>query len=336
MPVNKYTVVWNDVYVFVYKKYAAHIVPHCMHKADIDAHIQNKEKIGNILETALARMWCQGDCQAFWKFMELLEWEFVYYEASQTMSLAEAQGLADKKLKLARAWRPPGGSLKAEAMGEEKIEVSSASTPVAPVVDTMSVEEPFVPNWDGDEPGTFEADSTWSAGPNSEWAAAAREPTAGKTIDTDERSMMAAGLYSITVGQGATVVDQKGWAWKPRNKIDQIPIARLQQAEPIDTEVLQREQGFMLLHAKYGGPIQNLLYEMQQHRPVAAQTYAWTESAKKKLQGSCYTVPNLSAPITFIQGETQTSGDASGSRTTEASVGDEGNFHSTQEGNTLT
>ena len=76
------------------------------------------------------------------------------------MSPPEAKGLADKRLKLARSWRPPGGSQMSEAMGGERIEASSASTHVAPVVDTVSVEEPFIPNWDGDEPATVEIDST--------------------------------------------------------------------------------------------------------------------------------------------------------------------------------
>ena len=66
--------------------------------------------------------------------------------------------------------------------------------------------------------------------------------------------------------------------------------------------------------------MQNLLYEAQQNRPIAANTFGWAEGVKKKLQGDCYTLPNLSAPITLVQGETQVSGDASGSRTTEVGI----------------
>ena len=65
--------------------------------------------------------------------------------------------------------------------------------------------------------------------------------------------MMATGLYSITVGQGA-VVNDKGWGWKPKNKIHQVAVAQLCNAEPLATEVIQQEQGLKLLHASVGGP----------------------------------------------------------------------------------
>ena len=76
-------------------------------------------------------------------------------------------------LNIARAWHPPGGSRTAEAIGEQRTEAPSSSVPEAPVVDTTSVEEPFVPNWDGDEQGTAGTVPAWSSGQNSEWAAAA-------------------------------------------------------------------------------------------------------------------------------------------------------------------
>ena len=120
---KKWTVVFNGVYQFVYKKYGSHIAPYSVHKASIDNLIQNEEKIGNIMEIAFARMWCRGDDQAIWRLMELLEWEFVYYETQQ-------EAKADHALNIARAWRPLGGSRKVEASpagGNRNAEASSSA-----------------------------------------------------------------------------------------------------------------------------------------------------------------------------------------------------------------
>ena len=115
--------------------------------------------------------------------------------------------------------------------------------PVAPVVDTTSVEEPFIPDWDGDKQDQTGTVSTWSSGPNSEWAAAAaKDQDTKRTIGTDERSMVSDGLYSLTIGQGAITPG----GWRAKNKVHQTPIAELRTADPLST-MIHREQGFKLL-----------------------------------------------------------------------------------------
>ena len=145
--------------------------------------------------------------------------------------------------------------------------------------------------------------------------------------------MVSDGLYSLTIGQGAVAPG----GWRAKNKIHATAVAELRTADPFPT-MIHRGQGFKLLTKASGGDSKESLENlMQEHTPVFAMPYAWTAEAVKKLKGGSYRIPDFSSPVELVRGETQASGsgDASGSRMTEASpkpqkavdIGDEGNFH---------